>query len=152
MRRSLRVRAVKILVIEDHSGIRMALQMFLELEGFQVSAVDCGEAGLEHLSVQDFNMVLLDLSTDGITAEEFMLGFDQIFLDSKRSRPTVGVLSANDRIESKAHEIGADFFVRKPFDHNELMGRIKSFQNSRPELPAVSSTDRAVFTEQTVSR
>ena len=51
----------KILIIDDEASIRSSLQGILEDEGFAVKAVETGEAGLEALKSQNFDLVLLDI-------------------------------------------------------------------------------------------
>jgi DNA-binding response OmpR family regulator len=118
---------MRILIVEDHSGISVALQMLLELEGFEVAAVTSGEGALESLQSRACDVILLDLHTDGMTAQEFMRELDDRAKTAKSLRPVVGVMSASQRIEQESRMIGADFTIRKPFDHQDLVRRINSF-------------------------
>lgn len=110
---------MRILIVEDHAGIRMALELLLEGEGYSAKAVERGEIGLELHGVEPFDVVLLDLNTDGIPAELFMRRL------AKMKRPAVGVLSGSVHAESEAKRIGADFVVKKPFQHDELLAQIE---------------------------
>ena len=57
-----------ILIIDDEAEIRESLQTVLELEGFSVATAPTGEAGLQRLGEQPFDLVLLDLACPDATA------------------------------------------------------------------------------------
>lgn len=112
---------MKILLIEDDSAIRFALEALLSLEGYQTRCVDRGEDALVFLTREEFDVILLDLHTDGMSAEEFV----QLL---PRQRPPLGVVSASHWADAEARKLGADFFIRKPFDQNELLEALGRFQ------------------------
>ncbi|MGB8967672.1 MAG: response regulator, partial [Candidatus Sulfotelmatobacter sp.] len=54
-----------VLIIDDEAEIRESLQTLLEMEGFVVETADTGEAGLQRIGEQPFDLVLLDLALPG---------------------------------------------------------------------------------------
>ena len=125
---------MRILIVEDHSGIRIALEMILELEGHYAVAVDRGEDALAMLqaSAEPFDVVLLDLNTNGITADEFMGKLNELCQSQSVSRPRVGILSGSSTIEREAKRIGADFIVKKPFEQEQILAAILDSSSHLP--------------------
>jgi DNA-binding response OmpR family regulator len=113
-------RTVRILIIEDHLGIQIALGMAVELEGHEAVIVDCGEEALNSLSSDDFNLILLDLNTNGISANDFMNGLSKLVEAGAVKRPAVVVLSAAPSIEFETKRLGADRYLKKPFEYADL--------------------------------
>lgn len=111
-------------MVEDHYGIRFGLKMLLELEGHEVSTADRGEDALELLSSATYDVVLLDLTTNGITAHEFTQTLRSRCRESGVSLPVVGILSGSSRIEQEATQLEADFFIRKPFDQTDVLEKL----------------------------
>src|SRR5277367_1448597 len=54
-----------VLIIDDEAEIRESLQTLLEMEGFTVETAATGEAGLQRLGEQPFDLILLDLALPG---------------------------------------------------------------------------------------
>jgi DNA-binding response OmpR family regulator len=123
---------VRILIVEDHLGIRAALEMLLQIEGYFAVGVDRGDDALALLQKEQFDLVLLDLYTDGISPSEFMIGLRELAVRQNFVRPAVGVLSASQGIESETRQIGADFMVRKPFEHEELLSHVERMRSRLP--------------------
>lgn len=132
--------SVRILIIEDHTGIQIALKMLLELEGFVAETVGSGEEALVLYAAQDFDVILLDLATNGMTALEFMTALRANRAQKCKAMPRVGVMSGSTKIETEAKMLGTDFTIRKPFDHVDLLAQLNLFDFSRdlPRQPDIS--------------
>lgn len=113
-----------IILIEDYSGISVGIQAALEGEGHQVYTVDCGEKALLLLNQIQPKLILLDLKTKGISALSFVEYLNSFFKITGNKKPCLGILSANSNIEVIAQELKADFFIRKPFEPDELLAAI----------------------------
>ncbi len=112
----------KIFIVEDERRIARFLQIELEHEGYVTQTEENGERAYEKLMQEDFDLVLLDImlpDLDGITI-------------CKRVREVSDVpiimLTAKDDIQDKVNglDIGADDYVTKPFNIQELMARIRN--------------------------
>ena len=100
-----------VLIVDDEPGVRAALAGVLRDEGYEVDAVDSGEAGLDRLTRAAYDVILLDIwlpGIDGLTTLQRMR-------DRQVDAPVV-MISGHGNIESavKAIKIGAFDFVEKP--------------------------------------
>ncbi len=121
-----------ILLIDDDVELGELLQEFLALEGFRLTAVHNGKAGLEAANSGRYDLILLDVMLPGLN------GFD--VLKQLRQHSSVPVIMLTARGDSDDRvlglEFGADDYVPKPYHHHELLARIKALFR-RIELSAV---------------
>jgi two-component system, NtrC family, nitrogen regulation response regulator NtrX len=100
-----------ILIVDDEPGVRSALGGVLRDEGYTVEAVESGEACLERLVEEEFDVVLLDVWMPGIDGLETLQRLRERKVDSQ-----VVVISGHGNVESavRAIKLGAFDFVEKP--------------------------------------
>jgi two-component system KDP operon response regulator KdpE len=118
----------RILVVDDEPQLRRALRATLSALGFVVADAESGEAALEILRTERFDLVLLDINMRGISGLETCRAIRaksdvSILMVTVRDRPA-------DRIE--ALDAGADGYVTKPFDVNEFLARIRATLRRAP--------------------
>lgn len=113
---------MRILLVEDDLPLAKALQRSLQSEGFVVNHVSQGKLALNALSTPDQDMIILDLGLPDIDG----LGVLKKLRDQKSSLPVI-ILTARDSIESKVKglDYGADDYLVKPFEIQELMARLR---------------------------
>lgn len=128
--------AKQLLVVDDHGEIRDLLKRFLEQHGYQVQAVQDGDAMRQHLAHQAPDLIILDLmlpGDDGLTLCRELRG--------QGNQVPIIMLTAigeeTDRIVGL--EMGADDYLPKPFNPRELLARIKAVL--RRQFMAESSTN-----------
>jgi DNA-binding response OmpR family regulator len=111
-----------LLFIEDDDGIRLALSMALEDEGYDVRQAPSGEAGLEEFRRTPTDLVLLDLRLPD------MSGFDVCrALRAESIVPIIMITAQTDTHDMVAGlEAGADDYVTKPVVPKELAARIRA--------------------------
>ena len=132
---------MKILVIEDEPDIRKNLEYNLAREGFSVIGAASISEAESNLSVQTFNLILLDLMLpDGS-------GLDlckKIKADSKTESIPIIILTAKDDEVDKVvgFEIGADDYVTKPFSVRELILRVKAVLKRGTEKKDILEVER----------
>ena len=114
----------KILIIEDHKDMLMILHRFLEEDHFVVFDSENAENGLKILEQENPDLVLLDLMLPGMSGLEAL----KIIKNSNESRSytPVIIISAKSATEDiiTGLELGADDYLTKPFNLDELKARI----------------------------
>lgn len=113
----------KILIIDDESGICSSLQGILEDEGYAVKTASSGEAGLELLKSEYFDLLFLDVwlpEMSGIQVLEEINTFEEA--------PQVLIISGHGSIESavKATKLGAYDFLEKPLSLDKVVLTVKN--------------------------
>ncbi|QWR78466.1 response regulator [Candidatus Magnetomonas plexicatena] len=108
----------RILVVDDDADLRENLQEALEVAGFKAKTSSSASEALDAGYIENFDIVLMDLIMPGIK------GLDAI-LEFKKQNPKVKiiVITAFATIDSAIEAIkkGADEFISKPFDVEELL-------------------------------
>jgi DNA-binding response OmpR family regulator len=112
-----------ILVVEDEYKITRFIQRGLEMEHYTVDVAYDGEEALGKLSVNDYDLIILDLmlpKKDGIEVCKEIR-------ERKIDAPVI-MLTARDTIEDRIRGLdqGADDYVVKPFAFGELLARIRA--------------------------
>lgn len=113
---------IKILVVEDDEDINILLCDMLNISGYSTRSAYSGTEALIYLQHENWDMVLLDLMLPGINGEEILV---QI---RKKSHMPVIIISAKEETNIKITTLrtGADDFITKPFDIEEVSARIDS--------------------------
>ena len=132
----------KILVVDDDARLRSLLQRFLEEQGFYVRAVGDGEQMDRALSRELFSLLVLDLMLPG----EDGLSICRRLRDQGSDLPVIMLTAKgddNERIEGL--QAGADDYLPKPFNPQELDARIRAVLRRRVrELPGAPSKEQEV--------
>jgi len=108
----------KILVVEDEHAIRLALKGLLRREGHDVSVAEDGDVAIDRLREEVFDLVITDLALGRGKS-----GMD-VLRAAKEERLETGVVMitahGSEKIAVEAMKAGADDYVPKPFDNDEL--------------------------------
>jgi len=119
---------MKVLLVEDDKLLGKSLKEFLESEGFITDWVWDPREVLDLLEVKAYDVIVLDLMMPHVRGE------DLIKRIRERDKETpILVLTAKRRIEDKrtCFELGADDYLSKPFEMEELILRIKALYRRR---------------------
>jgi two-component system, NtrC family, nitrogen regulation response regulator NtrX len=119
------MKSKRILVVDDEPEIRHSLSGVLEDEGYVAEAVESGEACLETLRTQGFELVLLDIWMPGMDGMEVLTSIQEI---PTPERPVVVVISGHGSIETavKATKLGAFDFLEKPLSLDKVLVVVKN--------------------------
>ena len=111
----------RILIVDDDSNINGMLKEALEREGFSCGQAFSGSEATLRLTVEQYDLVLLDLALPGMSGEEVLRE-----IRGKGGLPVI-VVSAKDDLDSKVDvlSLGADDYVTKPFEIKEVVARIR---------------------------
>jgi two-component system, OmpR family, alkaline phosphatase synthesis response regulator PhoP len=112
--------ASSVLVVDDEPQVVWMLQFSLEAEGYQTLAAKDGKAALDEVREHHPSVVLLDIMMPVMDGWSFLEELQEI---PASERPRVIVVSARSslRDRAKAAELGADAFVAKPFNVDDLL-------------------------------
>jgi len=118
---------IKILLLEDDHILCESLKEFLELEGYTVDVAHRGPEVFDLTFKQTYDLYILDVNVPEVN------GFDVLsaLRDAEDNTPAIYITALTDiKSISKGFEIGAEDYIKKPFDPEELVIRIKSkYQN-----------------------
>jgi DNA-binding response OmpR family regulator len=114
---------MRLLIVEDEQALVKPVKKFLEKRGFAVDTVDNGKDAIQYAKETEYDCILLDLNLpeiDGITVAN-ILRKDDI------STPII-MVTARSQIYNKLEgfDNGADDYITKPFDLNELVARVNA--------------------------
>lgn len=111
-----------ILVVEDDVDVNNLITKILEKKTYQVTQAFSGSEASLQLSISEFDIVLLDLMIPGITGEELIKEI------RKEKETPILVISAKTSLEDKVNvlNIGADDYMTKPFESEEILARVNS--------------------------
>jgi two-component system response regulator MprA len=124
----------RILIIEDDERILQFLQRGLTYEGYQVDTAGEGSIGLEMARVLSPDIVILDWMLPGIDGLEVCR---RLRLESD---VPILMLTVKDAVADRVLglDAGADDYLVKPFDLNELLARLRALlRRAKPEEPAI---------------
>lgn len=120
-----RVRPGHILVVDDNAQERVMLMRLLERMGHTVVLASNGREALEHLTNNNFDLVLLDLMMPGMDGVQVL---EHMRSDPSREHIPVLVVSALDGMESivRCVELGAEDYLPKPINETLLRAHISA--------------------------
>jgi two-component system response regulator CpxR len=112
----------KLLIIDDDRELCEMLQQFLESEDFSVGFEPKAESGLARTRTESFDLVILDVMLPGTD------GFEALRVIRQSSAIPVLMLTARTERRERifGFDLGADDYLAKPFDPEELLARIRA--------------------------
>ncbi len=135
----------KILIVDDDENISELISLYLEKECFDTETAPNGEAALQLVDVYNPDLILLDLMLPGIDGYE-------VCQQIRKTRDTpIIILSAKGEVFDKVLglKMGADDYIIKPFDSNELVARVyavlRRSGTSKSEAPIAEENESTDF-------
>lgn len=138
---------MRILIAEDEKALAKALVKILEKNNYSADAVYNGQDALDYLESGNYDAAVFDVMMpvmDGITALKK--------LRSSGDKTPVLILSAKSQVEDKVQGLdsGADYYLTKPFNPQELLAAIRAVTRSQAEVDTKLrmgnvTLDRATF-------
>jgi diguanylate cyclase (GGDEF)-like protein len=113
-----------VMIVEDEPGIARMIQVLLEARGFPTVVCHAGEEALRRMAEHSIDLVLLDVMMPGMDGYEVCR---RLRADPQWRHVPIVMLTAKDTTRDMilGLEIGADDYITKPFNTDELIARIK---------------------------
>src|SRR5258708_4275322 len=108
-----------VLVVEDDADCGEMIAEILDHEGFAVHVVQNRDEAASALNHSLYEYIVLDVFMQGMPIEDFLK------LDGAK-RPNTIIISAVVDAKATAKKLGASGWLRKPFDHEQLLGAIRA--------------------------
>jgi DNA-binding response OmpR family regulator len=122
-------RPVRVLVVEDDQEIAQVLQRSLRMEGYDVKVTGDGAKALDETQAFVPDLIVLDLGLPGMDGIEVA----RTLRRDKNDTPIL-ILTARDALDSRVEglDVGADDYLVKPFERQELLARMRALLRRRP--------------------
>ncbi len=136
--------SMRLLVVEDEADLRGGLEQALREEGYAVDGAADGEEGIYKAETWDYDAIVLDVMLPKFN------GWQILERIRKQKKTPVLMLTARDAVRDRVHglDLGADDYLFKPFDLNELLARVRSLirRSSNAPNPVVTIGPVAIDT------
>jgi DNA-binding response OmpR family regulator len=121
--------STSVLVVDDEPQVVWMLQFSLDAEGYQTLTARDGKAALEQLKEHHPQLMLLDIMMPVMDGWSVLEELQEL---PEKQRPRVIVVSARSslRDRAKAAELGADAFIAKPFNVDDLLGVVHELERA----------------------
>ncbi|MBD0346653.1 MAG: response regulator [Coleofasciculus sp. Co-bin14] len=126
--------AKRILVVDDLEDNLFLLETILTEEGYEVDTALNGKSALTKVESSPPDLVLMDAMMPGMDGYEVTRRIRQ-----NKKLPFIPILLLTAYVEAdapKGLDLGANDFIRKPIDYDELMARIKAFLRLKGSVPS----------------
>jgi len=119
---------MRVLIVEDDPALRLGIRRALQAEGWQVDAVEDGEKALTATRVQKYDAAVLDLGLPRLNGLSVLSAWRD-----QGENLSVLVLTARDALEDRVEGLnrGADDYMSKPFEPEELVARLRAVSRRR---------------------
>lgn len=122
---------MRILIVEDEVRLAATLQDLMEMNGYNADVCHDGEAGLDNALTGIYDIMILDVmlpKMDGFTVLKRLRGAG--------SATPVLMLTARDQLNDRVEglDCGADYYLTKPFEPQELLACVRALVRRQPEL------------------
>ncbi|WP_442579675.1 response regulator transcription factor [Mesorhizobium sp. ASY16-5R] len=126
---------MRILVVEDNAALTRGLVTVLKGGGYAVDAVGDGAAAMAVLVAERFDLVILDLNLPDMDGLDVLRA-----LRARQNGASVLILSARGQLDDRVRglDLGADDYMTKPFDVDELEARVRILLRRRVGLKATT--------------
>lgn len=119
---------MRLLVVEDHPKIRANIRTFLKIAGFESDEAVTGVEALEKFQSHPYDAVILDINLPLMNGREFLS-----HIRSDGSAVPVLALTSDSLLRDKVEvlDLGADDYLTKPFESEELIARVRAILRRR---------------------
>jgi DNA-binding response OmpR family regulator len=124
---------MRILIVEDEANLAAVIQRGLEGQGYQAPLAESGEDAILFVRAEPVDLVLLDIGLPDLDGHAVLAQLRRL----RRDLPVI-MVTARDDIPSKigALDQGADDYITKPFNFDELLARIRALTRRADQAQA----------------
>ena len=140
-----------ILLVEDEPSISGFVRRGLIFEGYNVEVVDDGQRALDAIRDDSFDLLILDLMLPGVDGIELARRI-RAAEDDESGRLPILMLTARDSIADRVSglDAGADDYLVKPFDFDELLARVRALLRRTQPAPSETRHEELRFSDLTL--
>ena len=113
--------APKILIIDDDTDIGMMLKMMLEFKEFKAVVTEKVNEAMKIMQTDIIDLILLDMLLSGVNGVDVCMNLKN---DPKTKNTPLIMISAHPNAKDLCMNAGADDFIPKPFDMEDIISRI----------------------------
>ncbi|HLR18316.1 MAG TPA: response regulator transcription factor [Staphylococcus sp.] len=125
---------IKILIVEDEQNLARFIELELQHENYSVDIEYDGRPGLEKALSNSYDLILLDLMLPNVNGLEICRQIRQ-----NQTTPIIIITAKSDTYDKVAGlDYGADDYIVKPFDIEELLARIRAMLRRQPHKNLIS--------------
>jgi DNA-binding response OmpR family regulator len=118
----------RILVLDDDPDIGTMIKMMLEYKGYSVTVSDRAEHAEEVLRSDHIDLIIMDMLLSGVNGTDLCVELKQ---NHSTSHIPIMMISAHPNAKEICLEAGADEFISKPFDMQDILLKINKLVNTQ---------------------
>lgn len=118
----------RILVVDDDSGIGEMLKTLLEVYGYDVTLTELPDETENLIQKNSIDLVLLDMLISGVNGTDVCA---RLRKNQATKNIPILMMSALHEAGKKCKDAGADYFIAKPFEMEELLEKIESLISNK---------------------
>ncbi|MEP7267564.1 MAG: sigma-54 dependent transcriptional regulator [Saprospiraceae bacterium] len=130
-----------ILIIDDDIAVRASLSLLLKEEGYKSIAVESPESAITHIQKQKFDLILLDMNFSNDTSGDDGIN---LLIKIKKTHHDIPIILitgwATIELAVRGMKLGANDFINKPWQNDNLMQSIKTLLSISPGLTEVKKS------------
>jgi CheY-like chemotaxis protein len=115
------VREKKILLLDDNKDLLLIIQIILKSQGYDVVQASCAEEALQKIKIHQPSLIMMDVFIKEEDGRELCA---QLKTDPATSHIRIILMSGIESENANLQCIGADDFIPKPFDYDDLLERV----------------------------
>lgn len=118
----------KILVVDDDPDISMMLKLMLEFKGYDITTTERPDETYNILNNNHIDLVIMDMLLSGVNGTDICIELKQ---NKTTSHIPLMMISAHPNAKEICLRAGADDFISKPFDMQDILSKIKNLLNEK---------------------
>lgn len=112
----------KILLLDDNKDLLLIMQIILKAQGYEVVQSSCVEEASQKIRIHKPSLVLMDVFIKEEDGRQFC---SQLKRGSETSNTKVIMMSGIESDNDMLYVVGADDFIQKPFNYDELLNKVQ---------------------------